>query len=113
MADDRETRIDEVRRLTRAGLTAQQIADRVGCSKRQVGRDRRTLGIAPPWQQLTDEQVQRAEELLDDGASNLEVARTIGCDERTIRRRFPGRGWTKQQAAEHSALLSGRRYRRG
>lgn len=110
---ERDDRLDEVRRLTAIGRTAQQIAEQIGCSKRQVCRDRRSLGLSPPHAPpLTDSQLEQAEALLDDGASRSETARTLGVAETTIRRHFPGRGWTKQQIAEHSAFLNGRRYRR-
>ena len=110
---DRQQRLDDVARLTRAGRTAREIAETLGCSRRQVARDRRTLRLSPPpTPPLTAAQLAEAERLLEDGASFKEVARTVGCVESTIRRRFPGRGWTLQQAAEHSALLHRERRRR-
>lgn len=35
----------------------------------------------------------RARQLLDDGVSLGEAARTVGIDRSTVRRWFPGRGW--------------------
>lgn len=36
----------------------------------------------------------RSRELLDDGASFGEISRTLGVGRDTLRRWFPGRGWT-------------------
>ncbi|WQY91189.1 helix-turn-helix DNA binding domain protein [Mycobacterium phage Benzema] len=53
---------------------------------------------------MTKEQLARAEELLNEGCSYLEVSRTIGIAEFSIRLKFPGRGWTQEQKAEHKRL---------
>jgi transposase-like protein len=58
----------------------------------------------PPRPKLTDEEKQLAEQLLSDGASMREVARTIGRSASVICRRFPGRGWTLEQVAERASL---------
>ena len=42
---------------------------------------------------------ERADQLLVDGCSNREVARTIGCHHTTVLAPFPGRGWDRRQAA--------------
>lgn len=110
--DDRAERRARVKALTVAGCSAQQIADRVGCSRRQVTRDRRALGILqrPPREALTEEQLSTAQALLEDGCSRSEVARTLGVYESTIRRRFPGHVWSAQQIADHTATIQrGRR----
>lgn len=57
-----------------------------------------------PRYKLTDEEKRRAAELLDDGVSYREVARTIGRSASVICRRFPGRGWTVEQVAERASL---------
>lgn len=111
--EDRATRLEGVARLTRAGYPAPDIAVRLGCSRRQVTRDRRTLGISKPRAgEPTAEQIAEAERLLDDGASRAEVARTLGLGETTIRRRFPDRGWTPQQIAAHTAVINNSNRRR-
>ena len=46
----------------------------------------------------------RALELLRDGASYTEVARTVNVDRKQISKKFPGYGWTKQQGVEFREL---------
>ncbi|WP_280499402.1 helix-turn-helix domain-containing protein [Nocardia cyriacigeorgica] len=46
-AEAKATRIAEVARLTAAGLTAQEIAERLGVTRRQVVRDRRDAQTTP------------------------------------------------------------------
>lgn len=91
---------------TRRGLSTMAIAQRVGCSDRTVTRIRKRAGIVQPHPQpLTTEECARADQLLTDGASYADVARTLGRDERAISNRFPGRGWTQQQRAEWRVLM--------
>lgn len=113
--EDRAHRLREVARMSRLHMTLAEIAEALRTSRRQIVKDRKALGLSKGAPiKMTQEELERAEALLDDGASLSEIARTLKLSERTIRRRFPGRGWTKEQTAEYtSALLSGRRYRRG
>ncbi|QDF17579.1 hypothetical protein SEA_YAGO84_47 [Gordonia phage Yago84] len=87
-------RAQRVAELTRAGLSAREIAARLRVTVRTVGRDRRrtgTNGHRPArW---SEEKLARAKALLDDGASYRETAMTVGCDPTHLRRRFPGYGW--------------------
>ncbi|UYL88159.1 helix-turn-helix DNA binding domain protein [Gordonia phage Evaa] len=91
-------RAQRVAELTRAGLSASEIAVQLRVTVRTVGRDRRrtgTHGYRPArW---SEEKLARAKALLDDGASYRETARTIGCDPSHLRRRFPGYGWPPGQ----------------
>lgn len=90
----------QVVELTRAGHSAAEIAVILGITERRVTSHRSEAGIAqPPRDPLTADQLARAAELLDDGCSYNEVARTIGCGYSVIRRRFPGRGWPPGKAA--------------
>lgn len=50
------------------------------------------------------EKLNAAKVLLDDGASYTEVARTLGMCKKTLRRHFPGRGYTQEQINESMAL---------
>lgn len=45
-----------------------------------------------------------AADLLNDGASQREVCRTTGMSRMTIRKYFPGKGWTYVQDGEFRAL---------
>lgn len=95
----------EIVRLTKAGHSAAEIAKRLGVTTRTVHRQRRTGGCAKPmpnW--MTDDEIRRAEALLDDGASYSEVARTLGRTAQSIGERFPGRGYSKAQANEMRRL---------
>ncbi len=53
---------------------------------------------------LTAAEMRRADELLADGVSFADVARTLGRSKSAICRRFPGRGWTAEQVAERASL---------
>lgn len=88
--------------LTLEGLPVAQIAQRVGVSERQVIRDRRKAGVARQARaEFTYEEVLRALELLEDGASYNEVGKTLGRDPGTVRRWVPGFNWTEDQRREH------------
>ncbi len=99
---------DLFRELDAAGLSGSQIAERLGCSKRQVERIRDALGLKRGRPHFKYPQSVRDEalRLLDDGASYHEVARTLDVRDTTIRKWFPGRGWTHSQAVEYRHMLS-------
>lgn len=103
----RESDRAEIVRLTQEGLPVSDIAERIGCCDRTVSRVRRAAGIATavgggPW---TPERFELAERLFDDGASQAEVARTLGTNTATVRGHFPGRGWTKSDGARFGVLV--------
>lgn len=56
--------------------------------------------------QVSEEQLAMIERFLDDGASMSEACRSAGVDVYTGRRHFPGRSWTRQQAAAHAGMVS-------
>ena len=90
-----------VERMTRSGHSAPQIAEQLGCTSRTVQRARVRLGIAQPAATAYPTDVwDMAQQMIQDGCSHKEVARTLGIAATTIGRRFPGTGWTKQQGAE-------------
>jgi DNA-binding CsgD family transcriptional regulator len=92
--------------LTKQGRTATEIADALGVTRRTVVRARRRAGIAQPVKPpLSDEERARARELLDDGASCTEVARTLGRNPKTILAHFPEYAWDQQRIGEHLALV--------
>jgi DNA-binding CsgD family transcriptional regulator len=95
-------RIDdaEVARLTAAGRSAREIADRLGTTARTVARSRVRAGIAQDrTPALTEEQLDTARRLLEDGAPYDEAARTIGCSRNTLAQHFPGHGLTPADKA--------------
>lgn len=101
-----ERRRDRIAELTSQGLSASQIAEIVGIHKRNVVVARRARGIAqnPRVCTLSDTEKTLAADLLADGASVVEVARTLGRSAHTIYRHFPGRGWTKLQVMEYARI---------
>lgn len=97
---------DLIVRYTEQGLGRQEIADRIGCSVDTVSNVRRRRGV--PVQRsyrLSAEQLARAEQLLDDGASFAEAARSIGSTTSAVARRFPGRGWSYRECGLFTAML--------
>lgn len=53
----------------------------------------------------TPELLKRAEDLLADGASQHETQRTTGISRTTLRKYFPGKGWSKKQGGDYAALI--------
>ena len=53
---------------------------------------------------MTPERLAQAARLLEDGASQREVQRTTGLARETIRKHFPGKGWTFIEGGEFRAL---------
>ena len=94
IAERRET----VTRLTAAGYTAHQIGKLMGLTERSIVRIRKASGISRPFApRVNDDEKTAMRELLDDGVSYAEAARTVGRSPWTVARNFPGRGWTRQQ----------------
>lgn len=55
---------------------------------------------------VTPALVARMRQLLADGASYAETARTVGVDASTVRRYLPGYGWSAQQAGQLGRMHS-------
>lgn len=106
----RAERLQLVSDLTWEGWTLDAIAARLNVTPRTVSRDREELKIARPWpSRFTDDEHRRAQDLLDDGYSLEEVARTLGRNVETIAKRFRGRGWSPEQTGQYNRLLALRR----
>jgi len=54
---------------------------------------------------ITDEMKEGMEAMLDDGASYAEVGRSYGVSWNSVRRYFPGRGWSPQEKGEYAQML--------
>lgn len=93
---------EEFAALDAQGWTIPRLAAHFEVNAATVSRIRRELGRTRPVQ-ADPAALARAAELLDDGASYKEARRTTGLDLETLRRHFPGRGWTQ---AETNAWLS-------
>ncbi|MCV7424383.1 helix-turn-helix domain-containing protein [Mycobacterium yunnanensis] len=83
--------------LTRAGRTAREIAAVEGVTIRTVTRIRARAGESARGllKPLTEDELRTARELLEDGCSYAEAARTVGRSPRSISYHFPGFGWPK------------------
>lgn len=92
---------DEFRRLNDDGWTIPALAQHFGIAPRSVTRLRSKLGIqAPTALDLTPDRLAQVEAMLDDGASQREIQRTLGVDRETIRAHFPGRGWSLSEGGK-------------
>lgn len=103
---DRDEALKSVARMTKAGLSASQIQAETGISKSTIWKMRRELGITGrqnrPW---TQEEIDLATKLFDDGCSLKEVCRTVGRPMSSVRTRFPGRKWSDETTVEHNRAL--------
>lgn len=98
-------RRDVVAKLTAEGWTLDQIAKHLGVTQRMISRDRVKKGIAqPPSKPWTADEDRRCRELLADGESLAEVARTLGRNIDTIATRYRGQGWTAHQTGQYNRL---------
>lgn len=92
--------------LSRMGVSIADIAAALRVTERTVQRTKVHMGIAaPPPPPLTADELARAAQLLDDGASFAEVARSIGRSTHALRNHFPGRGWTHAQVVEFAVTV--------
>lgn len=99
-------RNERIARMTQQGMSAKQIGIELRITARTVVRVRRAQGVAlPAPKPLTAEEIRRANELLDDGYSLNEVARTIGRCIDSVRHHFPGRGWSRRECSEYASLV--------
>lgn len=92
---------------TRQGYSARRIAEWTGLSSRHVVRIRAQMGVAGPTpRRLTDDEVALAEILLVDGASIRDAARTIGCNDMTLHRRYPQAKWSRSQVGRWARYMA-------
>jgi hypothetical protein len=99
---------DYIVELLGTDMTYAAIARRVGCSHRVVDRvvkKHPELRRADPKRALTQEELDRAKEMLDDGTPYSEVGRTLGRDYKNLQRRLPGYTWTPAQVMEHARMM--------
>lgn len=105
--EERANLREAVTALTRSGRTVGEVADALGISKVYAGRIKREMGFGsgvecrPP---MSEAELAAADAMLADGASAAEVARTLGRGATTIRRRFQGRAWSREQCGEWVAI---------
>lgn len=91
--------------LTRNGWSGAQIADELGMSTRTVSRVRSRAGVASfRHRKLTEAETQFLRQLLEDGCTYGEAARTIGRRVGVIKKHFPGYDCTREQQIEAARL---------
>jgi hypothetical protein len=101
-------RRERVAVLLRAGRSVRQVAEETGLSIQSVYGIRSAFREPDYRRRLyTPEEVARIEEMLADGASIAEIARTVGRGRKALWKRFRGRGWTREQVAEWHRLDHG------
>ena len=100
-------RREAVRELASQGFSTRSIAAQLGMGRRTVQRDRVALGIPskPPPRPLTAEEVAKAQAMLADGCSCLDVARTLGRTHKTILSRFREHVWTPTQIGQYARMV--------
>lgn len=97
---------EEFAKLSDEGLTLTQLANHFGIHPRAVTRIRTQIGIkSPNLRKLTPERMAVIESMLEDGMPFQEIHRTEGVDMETLRKYFPGRGWTVEQSNEYRAAI--------
>lgn len=103
-------RYDQIVALVRQGLSVNVIAERLGVSTRMVVRARKARGMSvaqvggavchPP------ELWERAEEMVDDGVSLREIARTLGISYSRVSCKLRGRSqWTPVMSGQFRHFL--------
>lgn len=93
--------------LIEAGVDSRMAGIRLGISDRTVLRYRKMLGmpIAPSAVPYPQEVRDKALEMLKEGMSGREVAKTLGLSETRIGRWFPEYMWTTQQSIEYANMV--------
>ena len=95
---------DELKALVAEGWTTPELAEHYGAHPSSVSRIRSLLGISKNHT-MTPERLAHLECMIDDGWSFAEIHRTEGAHPETLRKYFPGKAWTPQQAIEHQRAL--------
>lgn len=94
---------DELIRLHHQGRTTTEIAKHFGANVDSISRIKGQLGISVRID-VTPERLARVTQMIEDGWSYAEIHRTEGMSYDSLRRYFPGKSWTPEQAAEYLRL---------
>lgn len=98
----------EYQHIYRPGLTIAEAARKLGCAERTISRARAQLGLADKvtHRPADPARLERARQLLEEGASLLDVERTTGLTHKTLRRHFPEHhGWTAHERGVYARQL--------
>ncbi|QZE10406.1 helix-turn-helix DNA binding domain protein [Mycobacterium phage ScoobyDoobyDoo] len=96
---------DLIERLALEGHSTPRIAEMLGIDKRTVNYWRKKRGVVHKRVYATPEQIEKIHELLAEGLSLAETARTLGLNVGTVRNVHKGQGWTMEQSIEHLSDL--------
>jgi hypothetical protein len=90
----------------RPDRTYKEVAALVGCTHDTVGRVARSrpehVIAHPARRSVPQEELDRAEKLLDDGAGYNQTALTTGLDFKTLKRHFPGRALSREESLDRA-----------
>jgi DNA-binding CsgD family transcriptional regulator len=100
-------RREKVKELVDLGYNSNRIGRILGISQRIIQLDRKALGIPatvgrPKWD---EELISKANQMLEDGASYAETARTLGVSADVLRTKIPGKGWSLAQVWEYNSMM--------
>lgn len=98
---------DMIRTYLEQGKDRAEIAELTGAARETIGRIKRDELKMPmkPQIRYSDEVRARAKAMLEDGASYLEVERTLGPKARTLSKWFPGMGWDPRDAVTYRHMM--------
>lgn len=102
--EEMRDRWNRVAELSRRGVSAALIAEQLGITHRSVNRIKARQTGVETSRRFTAEEIARVEDMLSDGCSLSEIARTIGRSPGSVRKRWRGQGWTKSAGGELGAL---------
>ncbi|QGJ93518.1 helix-turn-helix DNA binding domain protein [Arthrobacter phage Mufasa8] len=89
---------EEFLQLHHQGLSASQIAERMGCTARTIVRLRARTGVAAPaptGKRVDAEWHAKVRELHAEGLSQTDIARLTGVTPQTVARHHPDTGWDR------------------
>jgi AraC-like DNA-binding protein len=98
---------DRVAELHKLGWSQKAIARDLGCSVSAVHRTRKHLGLTATvtrGRRVEGEWRDYLASLIGDGWSFTEIERTTGVSATTLRKHFPGMGWTPAQYGPYGVL---------
>ncbi|AYN56847.1 helix-turn-helix DNA-binding domain protein [Arthrobacter phage Andrew] len=100
---------DDYLELHAEGITARQAAERLGVSPRTIQRTRDRLGLSQPTtgggKRPTPEQLEYARQLLEDGCSMTDAARSAGTTFNALKRRWPDKVWDPTTVGQYARQL--------
>jgi len=108
---EKDKRDREIIKLTKANKTSKEISQIIGCSERTVVRVRKNSNcmVSPAPKKFTNEELQRAKKILDEGGTYSEALKTIGRHRgsiQSLKKKLPGyKIWTRKESSDYAALV--------